>query len=416
MTKEASITLKSKPTNVNHEKEGWKGGRCGKCGARHIDQQLGLENVSDCLAWARGEPPCPQCYVCDLRQVARELWRVLRDDGTLWLVLGDSFSSGGRVGHGTRQSYKQQSNRGMNGTNDPSRPPQPSGLTPKNLVGIPWHVAFALQADGWTLRSEIIWAKPNPMPGSQTDRPTVSHEQVFLLTKQARYFYDAEAVAECATTGNNGSSFVSAYDIATKPGLGRGARKSDAIGTNGRNIQTRTLRDVWTFATEPYTGAHYATFPTALVERCIKAGTSQAGCCAVCGSPCIRQGEYGAPNKTTTRGQQAWAAATGQRDGRGGLPMRVYRTIGWVPGCDCDAAIRPCTVFDPFVGAGTVPLVARALGRYGVGMDLSWPYLHDQARPRLQLDALAAWEGEHPRRQREQDYEGLPLFSPTETL
>src|SRR6185295_11123179 len=132
--------------------------------------------------------------------VFRECRRVLSDHGTLWVEIGDSYASGNREGHGTRVGYKQQTNRGMNGENDPPRPRDPDGIKPKDLLGQPWMLAFALRADGWYLRSEIIWARPNPMPESVTDRPTKAHSTVFLLSKQPRYFYDADAIREKQTT------------------------------------------------------------------------------------------------------------------------------------------------------------------------------------------------------------------------
>ncbi len=331
--KEESVGTNSRPTNTNHEQEGWRGGICGKCGAVREYEQLGLEKLHDCAGAFTGTS-CGACYVCHLRQVAQELWRVLRDDGTFWLNLGDSMSSGGRVGHGTRQSYKQQTNRGMNGTNDPPRLPQPPGLKPKDLVGVPWRVALALQADGWFLRCDVIWEKPNCFPSSVKDRPTRSHEYLFLLTKSPQYFYDAQAIAEEVVTGANGSSFTSAYDVSTKPGLGMGPRH-DGL--------TRNARSVWTINTESFHGQHFATMPTALVERCIRAGS-----------------------------------ATGD------------------------------TVCDPFCGSGTVPLVARALGRHSVGLDLSLPYLRDEAKKRLGFTDLEAWE--KGGKIQETRYEDLPLF------
>lgn len=185
------------------------------------DRQIGLE-------------PTPAEFVQRMVEVFREVRRVLADHGTCWVNLGDSYTSGGRDGHGTRVGYKQQTNRGMNGSSDPTRPPQPDGLKSKDLVGVPWRVAFALQDDGWWLRSDIIWAKPNPMPESVTDRPTKAHEYVFLLTKSQRYFFDQDAVRE---------------------------------RSGGRNA-----RSVWEIATQPYAEAHFATFPQELPRRAIAAG------------------------------------------------------------------------------------------------------------------------------------------------
>ena len=132
---------------------------------------IGLEQVHDCGAWTRGEAPLQEPATCKLRMVGTECHRVLRPDGTVWLNLGDAYTSGNRQGHGTRQGYLQQTNRGMNGTHDPPRAPQPMDLKAKNLLGMPWRVALALQADGWTLRADCIWSKPNAMPDSVRDRP-----------------------------------------------------------------------------------------------------------------------------------------------------------------------------------------------------------------------------------------------------
>ena len=185
-----------------------------------VPGQLGLEVVPDCLAWARGESPCGACYVCQMRAVAAELWRVLRDNGTFWLNLGDSYTGSGKGGN--PDAGKQATNKGSQSigvlygkagetarqaavTNVSRRATAELGMKTKDLCGIPWRVALALQADGWYLRSDIIWAKPNPMPESVTDRPTKSHEYVFLLAKSKQYFYDAEAVRESLADGRNGT-------------------------------------------------------------------------------------------------------------------------------------------------------------------------------------------------------------------
>ena len=247
-------------------------GNC-KCGARRIDAQIGLE-------------PTPDAYVSTLVEVFREVRRVLRRDGTLWLNLGDSYTGSGKGGN--PEEGKQATNKGSQSigvlygktgatardaalTNVSRRWTAERGLAPKNLVGIPWRVAFALQADGWWLRSDIIWSKPNPMPESVTDRPTKAHEYVFLLTKSARYYYDAEAIAEdsihagALITNNNGkNSQLGAYG-ATRTGF----LKPDGVLVAAQ----RNARSVWSMATEPYPEAHFATFPETLPDRCIRAGT-----------------------------------------------------------------------------------------------------------------------------------------------
>ncbi len=215
----------------------------------------------------------------------RELWRVLKDDGVYWLNLGDSYSQSGRGGNPADSPHrKQATNRGsisvgagsqLNaGLHEAARlagvvsrawsGKAPEGLKPKDLVGIPWRVAFALQADGWYLRSDIIWAKPNPMPESVTDRPTKAHEYIFLLTKSERYFYDAEAISEaCDWDGLSGNKN---YDWQ----LGKLTAKSM---NSGGPKERRNKRSVWTVATQPYPEAHYATFPEEIPDTCIRAGS-----------------------------------------------------------------------------------------------------------------------------------------------
>lgn len=173
-----------------------------------------------------------QDYVENLTLIFREVRRVLRPDGTLWLNIGDSYTSGGRT---WRDADKKNKGRAMD-----YRAPTPDGLKSKDLIGVPWRLAFALQADGWYLRSDIIWNKPNCQPESVKDRPTRCHEYLFLFTKSERYYYDHEAIKEASAVGDY-----------------------------------KNRRSVWTINTEPFPGAHFATFPTKLVEPCILAGTEQ---------------------------------------------------------------------------------------------------------------------------------------------
>jgi DNA modification methylase len=199
----------------------------------------------------------PDAYVARLVDVFREVRRVLRDDGTLWLNLGDSYAAGGNGG-----GNKNDTNVGSLTV---GRKLPPFGYKPKDLLGIPWMVAFALRADGWWLRQDIIWHKPNPMPESVTNRCTKAHEYVFLLTKSARYFYDAAAIAEEAERGDAGSRFDQGKTAQHQ--LDRQA--SGARIDDGR----RNARSVWPIATQPFSGAHFATMPPALAERCIRAGS-----------------------------------------------------------------------------------------------------------------------------------------------
>ena len=230
---------------------------CGKCGATRIDSQLGLE-------------PTPEAYVANMVAVFREVRRVLRDDGTLWLNIGDSYAGSGMTG-GTKskEGSAKRTERMFHGNRRDTVP----GLAQKQLIGIPWRVAFALQADGWYLRSDIIWSKPNPMPESVTDRPTKAHEYLFLLAKSPRYYFDPDAVREHAEHRewrDDRSNAITAYP-------GSPNRYSD--GPSGYPTPTagRNIRSVWTIATEPYPGAHFATFPRKLVEPCVKAGCPEGG-------------------------------------------------------------------------------------------------------------------------------------------
>jgi DNA modification methylase len=216
----------------------------------------------------------PDAYVERLVEVFREVRRVLRDDGTLWLNLGDSYHNlrthmGG--GAPTNTVHRGTARDGTECFGRVNRSKRFDGIKDKDLFGIPWMVAFALRADGWFLRSDIIWHKPNPMPESVRDRPTSAHEHVFLLSNRGAYFYDAEAIAEPA---EESSLSRLAQDIAAQVGS---ARANGGAKTNGTmkavGGATRNARNVWAIATRPYSGAHFATMPPDLAERCIKAGS-----------------------------------------------------------------------------------------------------------------------------------------------
>jgi DNA modification methylase len=219
----------------------------------------------------------PDEYVARMVDVFREVRRVLRDDGTLWLNIGDSYA--GHNAEGFRPGNESK-NGGASNKNGAGRIP---GHKPKDLLGIPWQLAFALRADGWFLRSDIIWHKPNPMPESVTDRPTSAHEHVFLLTKSARYFYDAEAIKEQPSEGSAASYRAALenpradreyqHDSANRMGKRSANRAWSDPETLKRLLDGRNARNVWTIATQPYSGAHFATMPPDLAERCIKAGT-----------------------------------------------------------------------------------------------------------------------------------------------
>ena len=298
-----------------------------------VDGQIGLESTID-------------EHVAALVDVFREVRRVLRQDGTCFMEYGDAYQD-------------------------------------KQLIGAPWRVAFALQADGWWIRSSIIWARPNPMPESVTDRPTKSYSYVFLLTQSARYFYDADAVREKHKEPERSG---------TTDKAGVGFRGGSLIGNERYgddriyNPAGRNLRDVWTVPTHAFPGAHFATFPPALVEPCIKAGTSEKGCCSICGAPIRRIVE-------ATGGTigQAWHdheadAVHGQLKNADGMDTYQRETKGWKASCDCDAGEPvPCTVLDPFGGAGTTALVADRLQRDSILIELNPDYA-EMARKRIAGD------------------------------
>lgn len=220
-----------------------------------MDGQIGLEST-------------PEAYVARLVEVFREVRRVLRDDGTLWLNLGDSYATQG--GAGTQGTTGQRANRRHTAAMASAKG-VPEGLKVKDLIGIPWRVAFALQADGWYLRQDIIWHKPNPMPESVTDRCTKAHEYIFLLSKGPRYFFDAEAMKEPGV-----------IPAGTKGAKG-GAARAAVAGVNSRPPEykvydgMRNRRSVWTVTTKPFKGAHFATFPPDLIEPCVLAGCPVGG-------------------------------------------------------------------------------------------------------------------------------------------
>lgn len=208
----------------------------------------------------------PDAYVSELLVVFREVRRVLSDDGTLWLNLGDSYTSGGRT---WRDDDAMNKARGMS-----CRAPTPEGLKPKDLIGIPWRVAFALQADGWYLRQDIIWHKPNPMPESVRDRCTKAHEYLFLLSKAPSYYFSHEAMQEPASGREPGNKSHKHVDRVVEEVASGNHRERTKLGlaTVGAR-ETRNRRSVWTVSTKPYKGAHFATFPLGLVEPCVLAGS-----------------------------------------------------------------------------------------------------------------------------------------------
>lgn len=365
-----------------------------------------------CGAW-RGElglEPTPTLYVEHMVEVFQAVRRVLRDDGTVWLNIGDSYNSNQGNGFDTN---------GDGGDRKAVAATKPIRWgKPKDMAMIPARVAIALAEDGWYLRSDIVWHKANPMPQSVTDRPTSSYEHVYLLAKRARYFYDQAAVREPLASDSAARALrTSRYDDpevrasvpyarprVTSGNLHRHApedvgRPADGTAV-GRSVPWnndgtgRNLRDVWTIPTKPYPGAHFATYPPALVEPCVQAGTSQKGVCAVCGAPLervIERGESmwgerkasGAPMRAGDhQGGRTNAEATLGFDGKAVNQWKAEhpdRTVGWQRTCkpDCEGQALypiPATVLDIFGGSGTTAVVARQLGRHAVLVELNTEY------------------------------------------
>lgn len=337
----------------------------------------------------------PDEYVAELLSVFREVWRVLRDDGTLWLNLGDSYagSGKGRNADGSANidaTSKQATSVGtIQGKLIKSSCKE---LKPKDLVGIPFRVAFALQADGWYLRQDIIWHKPNPMPESVSDRCTKSHEYIFLLSKSEKYFFDNEAIKEPSITWNPDAK-PQKLDITNIKGnmSDRGVTRTpeglNMKSQSEKTKQTRNKRDVWSVPVRPFKDAHFATFPTTLIEPCVLAGTSAHGVCASCGKPFERIMIKGETPERKTRDKTLGAypdRKTTTRLNSVGMVAIAKTEGGWQKMCACESNERlPAIVLDPFFGAGTTGLVAQSLKRDWVGCELN-PIYAEMALKRIQ--------------------------------
>jgi DNA modification methylase len=387
------------------------------------DGQIGLEET-------------PQQYVDALVTVFRELRRVLRSDGVAWLNIGDSYAGSGKGG---QSSEKRSINWQPEYSNHGAR----YGFKAKDRMLIPARLAIALQDDGWWLRDEIVWHKPNPMPSSVTDRTTTAHEMIYLLTKSPRYWYDAEAVAEPAVGAGGGDFMRTLTDVQPEHGgesrTGNWARsnrpKSDKQALVGKRTYTgfnerwanstpsptRNLRSVWTINTEAFPASHFAVMPSKLVEICILAGCPPKVCSA-CGAPYQRVDD-GERTLDTSRSQARRALELFEEKGLTDDHLKAIRAVGladagkalvtmngagkntaeqqrladeakaalggyyreflfgsrssngWTPTCDCHAPHDSGIVIDPFMGAGTVALVAQRLNRHFIGSDLNPEYV-----------------------------------------
>ena len=319
-----------------------------------VDGQLGLEET-------------PEEFVDNLVQVFKEVKRVLRDDGTVWLNLGDSYASRGKVGQKDTQKYdgiSMMEHLHSGGV---------EGLPPKNLVGIPWRVAFALQADGWYLRQDIIWHKPNPMPESVTDRCTKSHEYIFLLSKSPKYYFDNEAIKEDSVT------IIKKRTRKTGTGVDSNIGNKGSAGNNGK----RNKRSVWTVNTKPFKDAHFATFPVDLIEPCVLAGCPEK-VCVKCDTPYERKVEI----KRTPRWElppddpryrpSKYETEYDKLNGDTRFNVSETKDLGLQKQCQCQCKsneTKPGTVLDPFGGSGTTAEVANARNRDAVLIELNEEYI-----------------------------------------
>jgi len=369
----------------------------------------------------------PEQWCQNLVGVFREVRRVLKPTGTLWLNCGDSYISKPH-GYGETHDpkYKAGRNRSHERLSRGNRQIQGSYKS-KDLVGQAWMLAFGLRSDGWYLRRDIIWHKPNCMPESAKDRPTTAHEYIFLLSKSETYFYDYIAVME-PTTGNShargsgvnpkavggweeGHGRHSAVEFSTKRVGGSNSRmrvdrdphhqtpakvrakqnRSFSAAVAGL-VSQRNCRSVWSIPTAPFRGAHFATFPPRLVERCIRAGSSERGCCSICGAPWVRtvHSESLPRIETTPRQARKWTEIEQRRNRRdnpqrgvlgSGVSHNVaysrVSAVGWEPTCSCSLAGDPvpAMILDPFAGACTTLMVAEGLGRSSVGIEISAEYI-----------------------------------------
>jgi DNA modification methylase len=387
------------------------------------DGQIGLEQT-------------PEEFVASLVEVFREVKRVLRPDGTLWVNLGDSYLGGGRAGsnpeYQARHTMFGKTVDGS-GTGQFGKPMGiPDGMKPKDLAGIPWMVAFALRADGWYLRSDIIWHKESCMPESVRDRPTKAHEYVFLFShpkSKGQYFYDIDAVREPLAEAN-AQRTTESYNTKERYGAGNGGNTGlDGLAARMRNgaVTMKNKRSVWTVNPKPYSGAHFAVWPPALVQPMIRAGTSEYGVCKDCGAPWARARGRACTNcegtvpanakacpdcgyvndwktgrvdldsdagRATLATDGASGRAVPRKTGSMGMPT-VLAQDTWEPTCDCPArAVTRATVLDPFSGSATTGMVATQEGRNYVGIDLNEDYL-ELAKARVQDLPAPSKEAEH---------------------
>jgi len=337
---------------------------CQTCNAVRVDSQIGLEQT-------------PEAFIAELVAVFHEVKRVLHDDGTLWLNIGDSYASF-RDGKATPDTTRGASlgtlvDKGK-ASNRKASTFANTSIKHKDLVGIPWMLAFALRADGWYLRQDIIWHKPNPMPESVRDRCTKAHEYIFLLSKSPQYYFDNEAIKEPSSQiGKTKIRFGG-----NKYGDNDDPKYATKSGNEYTDSGFRNKRDVWSVAVRPFKDAHFATFPTTLIEPCILAGTSKHGVCDKCKSQYERIMANGQTPERKTRDKTLGVYPDRKTTTRlNSVDMAVIpkTQIGWKQTCDCESSQPvPAVVLDPFFGAGTTGLVAQRHGRKWIGCELNPEY------------------------------------------
>lgn len=400
--------------------------QCTNAGSVGRDEPVAYGQCLKCGAWKGGfgMETTVDLYVEHTIEILRAVRRVLKEDGIVWWNVGDSYASGKGTcfnpgggggsfpGHGVRKDAGAYPlDRGN------ASVLKAQGLKPKDLCLIPFRAALAAQQDGWYVRSVIIWSKPNPMPESVKDRPSESHEYILMLTKSHRYYFDMEAVKEKSVYpegevregGENHKSLDSGSRTTT------GLHDKTWIGDGGRNV-----RSVWEIATQPFKGAHFATFPEEIPRRCILASTSEKGNCAKCGRPWVRivepvpvqpeswkgsrfdDGKNLEVHPNVGRREDARTECKNQDKQGNTLRLALLRqqarqnggeysneniTMGWKASCKCCADVVKPIVLDLFGGSGTTSKVAKELGRKSIYIDTSEKYC-SMARQRIQLVTL----------------------------
>ncbi len=331
-----------------------------------VEGQIGLEKTVD-------------EFIARLVELFREARRVLHPTGTLWCNMGDSYGGGKQGGGCVFSGGRTDGRKSCKGDSEKTekareilKERRDTGFAAKQLMGVPWMLAFALRADGWYLRSDIIWAKPNAMPESVRDRPSKSHEYLFLMTKEPRYFFDGDAVRRPQKTlgeKHEGKSGYQEGHPSKKFGYKNLKRELHPDGA--------AIRSVWTIPVGRYKHAHFATFPRKLVVPCVRAGTSEKGCCPTCLTPwrrVVKKDRKATRPAKETKTKGVAGDVMGNRD-----PERhctTTQTVGWKQGCDCPPAEPiPCLVGDMFAGSGTTLAVAVDEGRRAIGCELNPKYV-----------------------------------------